>query len=280
MGGARIFVSYSSKDRVQARRLVSALLLNGLSVWFDEFDLDVGADVYATIEQGIVQVDFVAVVLTASSVDSAWVAEELSLARQRELEDRDIVVLPLLFEDVALPLSLRKRRYADFSDFDTGLAALLRAVDRRMITRPIDQHVLTSIREVLTAGPGREAIAGGQDVVSQNAARLVRGSVLHPGGAERVLREEPDFPPSAVVHVVVRSANTRVPIAVDLGETAGHVLARVLRALLLDEVVAEQRVGFFLLHGGFPLETDETLETAGVNDGDLLELGLYSFFIE
>jgi TIR domain len=39
---ARIFVSYSSKDTGVADRLVSALLLNGLSVWFDKFDLDAG----------------------------------------------------------------------------------------------------------------------------------------------------------------------------------------------------------------------------------------------
>jgi len=52
-------VSYSSKDGRCAQRLVSALLLNGLSVWFDEFDVDVGEDIYAKIEHGIVGVDFV-----------------------------------------------------------------------------------------------------------------------------------------------------------------------------------------------------------------------------
>jgi hypothetical protein len=83
-----------------------------------------------------------------------------------------------------------------------------------------------------------------------------------------------------VIHVAIHAAEAKVPIAVDLTETAGHVLARLLRALGLDEVVSSQRIAFFLLHEGMPLEVDDTLAAAGVGAGDQLELGLYTFLIE
>jgi hypothetical protein len=76
------------------------------------------------------------------------------------------IVLPLLFDSVELPLSLRKRKYADLADFDRGLAAILRVVGRKMITYPVDELVLTRIREVLTDGPGKLAVDSGQEMRS------------------------------------------------------------------------------------------------------------------
>src|SRR5262245_22358483 len=104
----RMFVSYSSHDREHADRLVRALLMNGIPVWFDQFDIDVGDDIHTRIVAGIIDVEFVGVIITKNSMSSAWVNEELSLARQRELEEHRVILLPLLFEQMEVPLSIRK----------------------------------------------------------------------------------------------------------------------------------------------------------------------------
>jgi hypothetical protein len=103
---------------------------------------------------------------------------------------------------------------------------------------------------------------------------------MSPVAADKVLCDEPDAWPSSIVFMAIHAADVRVPIAVDLSETAGHVLARVLRGLGLEEVISEQRVSFFLLHNGFLLEMNESLADAGVAENDQFELGLYTFLIE
>lgn len=47
----------------------------------------------------------------------------------RELDDKKVIVLPVLVEDCEVPLFLREKMYADFrKDFDTGLKSILDAI--------------------------------------------------------------------------------------------------------------------------------------------------------
>jgi hypothetical protein len=87
----RVFISYSSRDKVHAQRLASMLLLNGIRAWFDDWEILVGHNIYDSVYEGVLSSDYFAVVLTASALDSRWVKEELSFARQRELEKRQVV---------------------------------------------------------------------------------------------------------------------------------------------------------------------------------------------
>lgn len=54
-------------------------------------------------------------VLSSNSVNSEWVQRELQLALQKELEEENIIVLPLLLEQVQIPPFLRGKFYADFT---------------------------------------------------------------------------------------------------------------------------------------------------------------------
>jgi hypothetical protein len=280
VGRPRIFISYSSGDTAHAERLVSALLLNGLDVWWDRFDIGVGEDLHEKVVQGLVDVDYVGVLLTANSLASAWVKEELSLVKQRELEQRDVILLPLLFEHVELPLHLRKRKYADFTDFDAGLRELLRTLGQSAAFGELDEAVRRRVQEVLSIGAGRTAVAGVQELRSQLAARLVRTTSLRLADVEAELHAGPTPEASAVVFVDIKGAGAAVPVRVDLEQRVGHLLARVVRALGLDDAVEGQRVSFFLIFEDQPLEVDEQLSGAGVVDGDHLELGVFTYLIE
>lgn len=278
--GSRIFISYSRKDSAHAERLVAALLLNGVSVWYDEFDISVGENIYEKVEKGIISVDFFGVILTGNSLGSQWVREEMSLAKQREMEERRIVILPLVFEDVRLPLHLRKKRCADFTNFDKGLQELMRTFGRRVSTTPLDTAVRERVRSALTAAAERDAAGVGRALRTQSAARVAREFAMFPEKADSVLRSHPEVTGSKRVYVDIQSANAVIPMAMDPEEPSGHLLARLLRALGLDEVVSGQRMAFFLLHDDIPLEAAETLAEAGVAEGDHLRLGLYTFLIE
>jgi hypothetical protein len=281
-GRPQVFISYSSHDRHHAERLVAALMMNAVNVWYDQRDINVGQSIHERIHSGVIDVDYLGVILTANSLTSSWVREELSLAKQRELEDRQVVILPLLFERVTLPLHLRARKYADFMDFDAGFRDLMRLFSRDALVKSLDEPLLNRIRETLL-GIGLDVAKDVQEVRSQNTARLVRRTAMPLTNVEDQLRISSGIEEisPATVFVDIQSAQIEIPLVVDLTERCGSVLARLLQAISLDGMVLQhQRFSFFLVYENIPLELDETLADVGVKEGAHLQLGAYTFLIE
>lgn len=278
----KVFISYSSGDRDHAERLVASLVLNAIQVWFDQNDIDVGQRVHERIQEGLLSVDYLGVVLTARALASAWVMEELTLAKQRELEERQVIVLPLLFEKIALPLHLRARKYADFTDFPSGFRSLMRTLDRRLLVNDLDESLRTRVRDaIVELGSGRAGYV--QAVRSQQMARITRRTALTSGETAKQLALESaaEGRSPATIFVDIRSADVSIPIVVDLDERSGSVLARVLQAINIDGLVANgQRFSFMLIYENIPLELDETLHEVEITDGAHLQLGAYTFLIE
>lgn len=126
-----VFLSHNSKDKAFARKLASMLSENGVEVWIDEAELKVGDSLTQKIGAAIDSTDFLAVVLSHSSVNSPWVQKELSLAMQKELAERQVKVLPILKESCEIPPFLKDKLYADFTDpssFEGPFARLLHAL--------------------------------------------------------------------------------------------------------------------------------------------------------
>jgi hypothetical protein len=126
-----VFLSHSSGDRRFANRLASDLRAAGARVWIDEAEIKVGESLLGKIRQGIDEMDYVAVVLTPSSVSSEWVKRELEIALNMEIERKRVTVLPLLVQECELPSFLRTKKYADFRKsrrYRTALAALCKAI--------------------------------------------------------------------------------------------------------------------------------------------------------
>ncbi|MGD9725838.1 MAG: toll/interleukin-1 receptor domain-containing protein [Nitrospiraceae bacterium] len=127
-----VFLSHNSKDKPWVRELAKRLTQDGVVVWLDEAELNIGESLIDKISAAIDQMKFVAAVISAHSVQSAWVQKELSLAMSKEIKGRRVTVLPLLIEHCELPAVLRDKLYADFTNplnFDTEYRKLLRAID-------------------------------------------------------------------------------------------------------------------------------------------------------
>ncbi|WP_416048918.1 toll/interleukin-1 receptor domain-containing protein [Cupriavidus basilensis] len=126
-----VFLSHSHADKAFTRKLAAELRAIGHSVWIDEAEINVGDSLVAKIREGLDKVDFVAAVLSSASIQSEWVTRELDIASNREMNEKRVVVLPLLREKVDLPGFLKGKFYADFTDdaqFADSLALLLRAL--------------------------------------------------------------------------------------------------------------------------------------------------------
>lgn len=125
-----VFLSHNAKDKPFARRLKQDLERNGVKVWFDEAELNIGDSLMEKIGQALDETDYIAVVLSRNSITSRWVQKELGVAMQKELNTRDVVVLPILLdESITIPPFLRDKKYANFapgSDYDKALSLVLR----------------------------------------------------------------------------------------------------------------------------------------------------------
>jgi TIR domain len=83
------------------------------------------------LQQAIQDSSALLIVLSKASVASEWCKKELNAGLMRELEEKRVLVLPVLVEDCEIPVFLREKMYADFrKKFDVGLKALVEAVSR------------------------------------------------------------------------------------------------------------------------------------------------------
>jgi TIR domain-containing protein/HEAT repeat protein len=124
--GADLFISYSSKDAEFVKKLATDLVTHGLTVWWDKWVMKVGDSLHRKIQDGITNSAWLGVVLSPNSVSSPWVEKELNSALMKELEQKEVFVLPILYKDCKIPLLLKDKLYADFrSSYELGLCALL-----------------------------------------------------------------------------------------------------------------------------------------------------------
>ena len=124
-----VFISHSHHDKDFVDVLAAQLVLHKEYVWLDRWEIKVGDSLLDKVQGGIKSSSALIIVLSKSSVASEWCRKELNAGLMRELEERRVVVLPVLLEDCEIPLFLKDKKYADFrKDFDEGLRETLIAI--------------------------------------------------------------------------------------------------------------------------------------------------------
>ena len=125
-----VFVSYSSQDRAVASRLAKELTELGYVVWLDAWEILVGHNIVDEVYKGITGAQFVVVLLSPDSCQSQWVRQEFTTALVSEIEARQVVVLPAKIGNCEIPLPLRNKRYANFTEsWEEGFRELATAID-------------------------------------------------------------------------------------------------------------------------------------------------------
>lgn len=140
-----VFISHSSLDKKFARRIAKDLALNGVRVWIDESELNVGDSLLQKIAIAIEDMRYLAVILTPNSVGSSWVQKELAMAMSIELDKRQIKVLPIVAEKCSVPLFLRDKlqaRMCTDKQYKSEFPKILRAINSEQVD--IDIHNLSS----------------------------------------------------------------------------------------------------------------------------------------
>jgi hypothetical protein len=121
-----IFISHSSHDKDFVFRLAVDLLERDFDVWYDTWQLHVGAKLSETIHTAVGENAFFLVVWSKDAAESEWVARELSWALDEEESTGRAVLLPVTIDGTELPPRLRDRIYADLStDYTSSLTSLV-----------------------------------------------------------------------------------------------------------------------------------------------------------
>lgn len=118
------FISYSWADQVFAAKLYRDLENVGVRCWLDSKDMRLGGRMAEQIKAAIGEHDKLLLVLSAASMNSAWVTEELRYAFTIERVRSKTVLFPVrvddaVFKEVATPefQELGGRHVGDFTDW-------------------------------------------------------------------------------------------------------------------------------------------------------------------
>ena len=124
-----LFICYSHADKEFVDKFATELVMNKARVWLDRWELNVGDSLIQRVQDAIGEADALLVVLSHASVNSEWCKRELSAATMRELNEKKVLVLPVVIDDCKIPLLLQEKLYADFrAGFESGLSQVLEAV--------------------------------------------------------------------------------------------------------------------------------------------------------
>jgi hypothetical protein len=103
-----IFLSHNAGDKPRVRRLAKQLQEAGLRVWFDEWVIRPGDDIYLQIERGLETSRTLILCMSAAAFGSDWVSLERSTALFRDPINKTRRFIPLLLLDCVLPDTLRR----------------------------------------------------------------------------------------------------------------------------------------------------------------------------
>lgn len=183
---ADIFLSYSSQDRERVRPLVDAFARQGWTVWWG-YRILTGASWDDAIEEALSTAKCV-VVWSRAAVSSEWVRIEASIGR-----DKNILV-PVLLDDVPLPLTFRHIQTASLRDWDgsdsaPGLLALESGIRAFLSERPSQPDLPPYVTEerALDAAMKRDLPVR----VPANLIAMVRRSAS--GGLRAILETDDEY---------------------------------------------------------------------------------------
>jgi hypothetical protein len=112
----QIFLSHTSIDKPIVRQFKELLELQNFDVWLDEDSILIGDSILKSIERGLLMTDYVLLFISKKALESPWVEKEIIAAITLEIEKRDNIILPIVLDDLTLPLFLRDKKYIKLND--------------------------------------------------------------------------------------------------------------------------------------------------------------------
>jgi len=115
-----IFLSHNGADKEWTEKLAYDIENNtngkSLHVFFDKWDIEVGADIPREIEYGLQNSRFIGLVLSPQALLSEWVSMERSTAIIKDPSSKNRTIIPICRRPCDIPLALKRIKHLDFTD--------------------------------------------------------------------------------------------------------------------------------------------------------------------
>jgi len=122
-------LSHSSKDKAIVRPLAERMRVDGLRVWFDEWEIKPGDNIPAKIEEGLEHSRVLVLCMSANAFGSDWTQLESGTFRFRDPLNKERRFIPLRLDDAPIKGSLAQFLYINWlpADREQEYAKLLEA---------------------------------------------------------------------------------------------------------------------------------------------------------
>ena len=119
------FLSHSSADKPFARRLAHDLIQDGLNIFLDEWDINIGESIVERVNDALERMKGLILILSNQSIHSNWVKKELNSVLMKELDDKTVTIFPVLKETCKIPIIIQDYKFSDFRyNYQIGLSQL------------------------------------------------------------------------------------------------------------------------------------------------------------
>lgn len=105
----KIFIAHGSSDRDWARKFATALREAGVTIWFDEFNIQFGESISDAVQAGLKQSDIVILLVDEGSLGKPNFFFEMGAALG--LNKRIVPIVSENLEQAKLPLSIQRKKY-------------------------------------------------------------------------------------------------------------------------------------------------------------------------
>jgi len=117
---AKIFVSYSRKDRSYVEQIVDQLKLNGHEIVVDVDSISAGQNWQQTLAEGLKISDVFIAFISSNSVTSQNVLIEIGAARAYASESDRMLVIPIVIDEVQVPPAIQSLLYIGALEFNVA----------------------------------------------------------------------------------------------------------------------------------------------------------------
>lgn len=131
-----VFISHNRADKVEARLLATALIQQGVGVWFDEWNISPGESITGGIQGGLSDADVFVLVWSDNAAKSNWVGTEIRAYLRRRVDDETLRIIPVMLDNTPLPVLV-----ADYKGFKVEADVSLESIAVRIIGSRPDQEI-------------------------------------------------------------------------------------------------------------------------------------------
>lgn len=141
---SKIFISHSSKDNEFVGKLSHDLLVNGIPIWLDAYELTLGDSLYDKIFSGIKESNYIIVVISENYNTTIWTSKEFRAILSKEDKDNTKYLIPIKIDNSEVPLEIADRLYQNFEneyrDSIKHLVRFFKKEDFSITSIPIDKR--------------------------------------------------------------------------------------------------------------------------------------------